>query len=132
MAAMEHSPIGTALVGLDGQWLWTNHALRDTLGYDSEELERLSFQDITFPDDLNKDLDQVKRLIAGDGAAYQMEKRYYRKDGSIVWCSLSVSIVRDERGADECFISIVPFLSVAVGAWAVYVLCKVGLSAAFS
>ena len=47
MAAMEHSPIGMALVGLDGRWLWTNQALQDTLGYEREELERLSFQDIT-------------------------------------------------------------------------------------
>ena len=111
MAAMEHSPIGTALVGLDGRWLWTNQALQDTLGYDHEELEQLSFQDITFPDDLDKDLEQVERLIAGDGPAYQMEKRYYRKDGSIVWCLLSVSVVRNCSGAAECFISIVQDIS---------------------
>ena len=105
MAAMEHSPIGTALVGLDGRWLWTNHALRDTLSYGRAELERLSFQDITHPDDLNKDLNHVERLIAGDGIAYQMEKRYFRKNGSTVWCLLSVSIVRDAQGMGECFIS---------------------------
>ena len=83
MAAMEHSPIGIALVGLDGRWLWTNHALRDTLGYDREELERLSFQDITHPDDLNQDLNHFERLIAGDGIAYQMENAIFVKTGRL-------------------------------------------------
>ena len=111
MAAMEYSPIGTALVGLDGRWLWTNQALQETLGYEREELEPLSFQDITYPDDLEKDLEQVERLMAGDGPAYQMEKRYYRKDKSIVWCLLSVSTVRNRAGAAECFIAIVQDIS---------------------
>ena len=111
MAAMEHSPIGTALVGLDGRWLWTNKALQDTLGYEREELEQLTFQDITYPDDLEKDLEQVERLLAGDGPAYEMEKRYCRKDKSIVWCLLSVSTVRNRSGVAECFIAIVQDIS---------------------
>ena len=105
VAAMEHSPIGTALVGLDGQWIWTNIAIRSILGYSHDELNRLTFQDLTHPDDLHTDLVQAEKLISGDGSAYQMEKRYIRKDGSLVWCLLAVSLVRDEQGAPNYFIS---------------------------
>ena len=105
VAAMEHSPIGTALVGLDGQWIWTNIAIRSILGYSQEELSCLTFQDLTHPDDLYTDLDQAEKLISGEGSAYQMEKRYFRKDGSLVWCLLAVSLVRDEEGAPDYFIS---------------------------
>ncbi len=105
VAAMEHSPIGTALVGLDGQWIWTNIAIRSILGYSHDELDRLTFQDLTHPDDLSADLDQAGKLISGEGSAYQMEKRYIRKDGTLVWCLLAVSLVRDEHGAPNYFIS---------------------------
>ena len=104
-AAMEHSPIGIAIVGLGGQWLWTNISIRKTLGYSREELESLTFQDITHPDDLALDLDHVRSLIEGHGTAYQMEKRYLHGDGHHVWCLLSVSIVRGEDGAPDYFIS---------------------------
>ena len=105
VAAMEHSPIGTALVGLDGEWIWTNIAIRAILGYSEEELGRLTFQNLTHPDDLFADVDQAEKLISGEGSAYQMEKRYFRKDGSLVWCLLAVSLVRDEQGAPNYFIS---------------------------
>ncbi|MEO7410757.1 MAG: ATP-binding protein [Sphingomicrobium sp.] len=111
VAAMEHSPIGTAIVGLSGQWLWTNIAIRDIFGYTKNELERLTFQDITHPDDLALDLDHVRALLEGHGTAYQMEKRYLHRDGHHVWCLLSVSIVRSDDGAPEYFISKVQDIS---------------------
>lgn len=109
--AMQHSPIGTAIVGLDGQWLWTNIAICGILGFSSDELQRLTFQDITHPDDLSSDLDRAQGLMAGRGDAYQIEKRYRRRDGSFVWCLLSVSIVRNGSGTPEYFIAKVQDIS---------------------
>lgn len=103
--AIEHSPIGTALVGLDGSWLNVNAALRDFLGYRVEEFSALTFQDITFAEDLGADLALMEQLVAGDIPSYQMEKRYIRKDGEVVWAKLTVSLVRDEAGAPRFFIS---------------------------
>ncbi|CAN7299551.1 PAS domain S-box protein [Phenylobacterium sp. LjRoot225] len=103
--AMEHFDIGTAFVSLEGRWLHVNRALRELLGYDDDELSRLTFQDLTHPDDLNADLEQLDRLLAGEISAYRMEKRYLRKDGETVWALLCVSLVRDEQRTPQYFIS---------------------------
>lgn len=103
--ATEHSPIGTALVGLDGSWLNVNASLQAFLGYRAEEFASLTFQDITHPDDLDADLALLEQLVAGTIPSYQMEKRYIRKDGETVWAKLTVSLVRDETGAPQFFIS---------------------------
>ncbi|WP_343462924.1 diguanylate cyclase [Pantoea sp.] len=93
--AMEYSAIGMALVSPQGSWLQVNQSLCQTLGFREDELKKLTFQQITHPDDLNSDLQQVARLIAGDIQTYTLEKRYFRKDGEIVWSRLTVSLVRD-------------------------------------
>lgn len=108
---MEYSAIGTALVALDGRWLWANVALRSVIGYDEHELAHLDFQTITHPDDLETDLEQVAMLLAGEVAAFQMEKRYIRKSGETVWVLLTASLVRDAAGEPDYFIAQVQDIS---------------------
>lgn len=96
--AFESAAVGMALVGLAGEWLEVNQALLDMLQYDEDELLKLTFQDITHPDDLELDLKHLEALTAGRIPSYQMEKRYFCKDGSIIWIVLSVSMVRDGNG----------------------------------
>jgi PAS domain S-box-containing protein len=103
--ATEYSPIGTAIVGLDGRWLNVNAALRALLGYTAEELNALTFQDLTDEADLDADMAQMQALLADQLASYQMDKRYIRKDGEPVWAELTVSLVRDDAGAPQYFIS---------------------------
>ena len=103
--AFEHAAIGMALVGLDGRFLQVNAALCALTGYPEPELLAKTFQDITHPEDLAADLAYVRRLLAGEIRAYDMEKRYVRKDGQIAWIRLSVALVRGERGAPAHFIS---------------------------
>ena len=86
--------ISMALVGTEGQWLQTNKALCQFLGYSQEELRGLTFQQLTWPEDLNKDLQQVEKLISGEINTYSMEKRYYNRNGDVVWALLAVSLVR--------------------------------------
>ena len=95
--AMEYSAIGMALVSPQGGWLQVNHSLCQTLGYPEEELRRLTFQQITHPDDLSIDLQQLSKLLSGEIYTYTLEKRYFRKDGEIVWTRLTVSLVRDSE-----------------------------------
>jgi PAS domain S-box-containing protein len=104
-SAFRHAAIGMSLVSLDGHWLKVNQSLCDLVGFTEEELLARSFQDITHPEDLREDLDYVEQLIAGEIDAYQMEKRYIRKDGSVVPVLLSVSLVRDRDGVPARFVS---------------------------
>ncbi len=110
-ATFEQAAIGIAHVGLDGKWLCVNDKLCAIVGYTRDELIKLTFQDITHPEDLDKDLANVKQMLEGDSNSYSMEKRYIRKDRSEVWINLTVSLVKTEAGAPLHFISIVENIS---------------------
>jgi PAS domain S-box-containing protein len=94
---------GMAIVSLRGEFMRVNPSLCQIVGYPEEEIQKLTFQEITHPDDLEPDLEQVGRLVRGEISGYEMEKRYFRKDGSIVWVQLSVAAVRDNSGLPICF-----------------------------
>jgi PAS domain S-box-containing protein len=103
--AFEHAAIGEALVGLDGAFLKVNPTLCDMLGYSREELLALDFQAITHPDDLNADMELVAKLHDGLISTYRMDKRYFHKDGSIIWAQLVVSRVDNPDGSPLHYIS---------------------------
>jgi PAS domain S-box-containing protein len=103
--AFENASIGMAIVSLDGHWVKVNPALCQIVGYSSEELLALTFQDITHPDDLDLDLSYVHQLLAGTISTYQMEKRYFHKQGHMVWILLDGSLVQDEQGNPLHFIA---------------------------
>ncbi len=103
--AMEYSAIGMALVAPEGRWLRVNKAVCQILGYTEEELLATDFQTITHPDDLHNDLAEVTRMLKGEIAVYQMEKRYFHRQGFIVWALLNVSLVRHADGQPKYFIS---------------------------
>lgn len=103
--AFKHSGIGKALVGPDGKWLEVNNALCEFLGYNENELKGMSFQDLTHPEDLDKDLMYVESMLKKEIESYQMEKRYIHKNKNYVWALLTVSIVWNMDGTPRFFIS---------------------------
>jgi PAS domain S-box-containing protein len=102
---LDEAPIGMAIVALDGRFVRVNRALCDIVGYAPEELVGLTFQAITHPEDLNKDLALAGQLERGEIPRYQLEKRYIRKDGSVVPVLLSGSVLRTPGGAPIHFIA---------------------------
>jgi PAS domain S-box-containing protein len=106
-ATFEQAAVGMAHVGTDGRWLRVNDKLCAIVGYPRDELLKLTFQDITHPEDLEADLNYVRQVLSGRIKTYTMEKRYIRKDGSLIWIYLTVSLVRDAAGAPRHFISVV-------------------------
>lgn len=103
--AFDTAPIGMALVATDGRCLEVNDSLCQMLGYHENELLQLTFADITHPDDLAMDQQFVDKLIRHELNHYQMEKRYLKKNGDIIEALLSVSVVHDETGQVEHFVS---------------------------
>ena len=103
--AFDASPIGMALVALDGHFLRTNPVLSQMLGWSEAELLQRDFQAITSPADIATDLALAAEVIAGKRASFQLDKRYLHKDGSEVWAQLNVSLVRDAQGSPRHFVS---------------------------
>jgi len=103
----DESPLGIALVGVDGRSVLTNAALQKMLGYTDEELIRMPFADFTHPDDRSTDQELYRQLIQGARKSYQIEKRYIRKDGQMVPARLSVSVAREVEGRVEYAIGMV-------------------------
>ncbi|APE01604.1 diguanylate cyclase [Alteromonas mediterranea] len=99
--------VGLAHVGIDGTFIRVNQKLCDFLDYSDQELTKLTFQDLTSPDHLDEDLDQLERLLKGQIDNYSIEKRYIRRDGKRVWAKLTVSLVRDDSNNPDYFISVV-------------------------
>lgn len=102
--AMEYSGIGVALIAPSGNLLQVNPALCQTLGYTATEMEKLTFTQITHPDDVEMSVQQAEKLLRGETDAYTFEKRYFHKNGQIVWARLTVSLVRDSSQQPLFFI----------------------------
>jgi PAS domain S-box-containing protein len=106
-ATFEQAAVGMAQVGLDGRWLRINRKLCEMVGYSREELLRKTFLDITHPEDLDKDLVQMRRLLAGEIQTYSLEKRYLRKDGSAAWTDFTLSLVKGGSEEPDYFVSVI-------------------------
>ncbi|MEB3281687.1 MAG: PAS domain S-box protein [Lyngbya sp.] len=104
-SAFDDAAIGMALVSLEGNFFKVNQSLCELTGYQQQELLSLTVQQITHPEDLEIDLNYAKQLVAGEIRTYQMEKRYFHKNGEIVWIQLNVSLVRNGRQEPLYFIA---------------------------
>lgn len=93
-AIFEREAIGVILANLDGRIVAVNPKFQEMLGYSSEELRDQLFTELTDPEDLEKDWKFYRKLVAGQLDSYQVEKRYYRKNGQVAWGALTISIIR--------------------------------------
>lgn len=107
----ENAAIGMALLDKEGRWLKVNDEVCKIVGYTREELIKLTFQDITHPNDLDIDVSLLTEMIEGKRNHYQMEKRYLHKEGHTVYILLSVSMVKDAENNILYFISQIVDLS---------------------
>ncbi|MDF5711061.1 MAG: PAS domain S-box protein [Nostoc sp. S4] len=110
-SAFHQAAVGIAYVAIDGRWLLVNQRLCDIFGYTLQELQLLTFQDITHPDDLETDLKYVDQILADRIQTYSIEKRYFRKDTSIVWVNLTVALMRESSKEPKYFISVIEDIS---------------------
>jgi diguanylate cyclase (GGDEF)-like protein/PAS domain S-box-containing protein len=90
-AAFGHAAVGLAHVSQDGRWLRVNQKLQDIVGYTEQELQHLTFQDITPVEDRYIDREELERLQIGKISSYAREKRYIHKKGHLVWVKVTVA-----------------------------------------
>ncbi|HYH28338.1 MAG TPA: EAL domain-containing protein [Actinomycetota bacterium] len=103
--AFDNAPIGMGLLDLEGRWLRVNRAFCEIVGYGPQQLTRFIYSELTHPDDLPGELEQLERLLAGEVASYSIEKRYLHSAGHPVWVRLHRSVIRDGSGRPTHFIS---------------------------
>ncbi len=104
-SAFEGANISMCLMDLDGGITRTNNKMCEILGYDKKELERMTVNDITHPEDLAASPRFIKQAASGGIDHSQFEKRYVHKQGHIVWGQVSISLVKDINGDPLYFIS---------------------------
>jgi len=97
-SAFEYAPIGMALVALDGHYVQANHALSEMVGYKPEQLQQMTFEDLTHEGDLDVNRQQRADLLDGRIDYYQAEKRYRHKNGQSIHVRVSASAARDRTG----------------------------------
>lgn len=104
---LEQVGVGIIHVSLDGHFKQINQKFCEIIGYAREELMHKSFQDIIFPDDLDESIHYILELLADEIPSFSMEKRYVRKDRSLVWVNLTVSLLRDADGTPTYTIGVI-------------------------
>ena len=113
----ENAAVGIVHTDAAGRFLRVNEKFCDILDYTREELLAAKFQDVTFPDDLSADLEQLAPLLRGELPSFSRDKRYLRKDGSVVWVAVSVSLQRDAAGRAPSTASRSPGTSRTASGW---------------
>jgi PAS domain S-box-containing protein len=94
----ENSSVAMTITSLNGELLRVNHAFCDLTGYSEQELKGMQFLQFTHPHDLEKNLEGFEKLKRGELKTFRMEKRYFRRNGKIIWVDMSAVIVEDEAG----------------------------------
>ena len=103
----EEGPTGMATLDETFRFIRVNPAFVAMLGYSEKELQAMAFTDITHPDHVQKDVEQVRRLMRGELAVYQTEKRYITKSGKDLWGQVQMAVVRNADGAFRYFLAII-------------------------
>jgi diguanylate cyclase (GGDEF)-like protein/PAS domain S-box-containing protein len=110
-ATFDQAAVGIAHVAPDGRFLLVNDRFCEIAGHGRAAMLAGGFQQITHPDDLDIDLENVAELLAGRRTHYSMEKRYIRADGSAVWINLTGSLVRHADGSPDFFVAVIEDIS---------------------
>lgn len=100
----ENAAVGMALVDLKGKAIKVNSSICEIMGYSEDELLGKTVHDVTHPEDINIEIDNAHKLLENKIHCYHMEKRYFHKDGRIIWSLLSVSLIRNKQGKPLYFI----------------------------
>ncbi|MFD0989082.1 PAS domain S-box protein [Mariniflexile jejuense] len=98
---------GMVMAGKDFKFIIANQTFCEMTGYQEQELQQLTFEDITHIDDKAKDMEQVKKMMVGEVNVYRTEKRYLKKNGEMFWAQITVSPIYDSNNEFLYFVGII-------------------------
>ncbi|MEG4024610.1 PAS domain S-box protein [Microcoleus sp. S13C4] len=94
-ATVEQAAVGITHPDQTGRYLRVNQKFCEILGYSASELLSRTWMDVTYPEDIDADLEQNNKLFAGEIDSFKMEKRLLHKDGTLVWVNITVSLIKE-------------------------------------
>ncbi|MEO5951141.1 MAG: HD domain-containing phosphohydrolase [Chloroflexia bacterium] len=106
-AVFESAAIAIAVMDKNGRLIESNKAFQEMLGYSGDELKRMTFGDVTHPDDISVQINSRQELFEGKRTLYAIEKRYVKKNGETVWVNVLVSALRNAQGVPQLAIALV-------------------------
>lgn len=106
-STFEQAAVGIAHLSQDGRFIRANQRFCAITGYAVAELQSRTFQEITHPDDLATDVQQIRALLLGRTQTYTVERQYVRKDRTLVWINLTLSLVRSAVGEPSYLIAVI-------------------------
>jgi two-component system, cell cycle sensor histidine kinase and response regulator CckA len=106
-SVFEQSPIGTVFVDMDKRFIRCNPAFCRFLGYKENELIGRTIASVTYPEDVDIGMNELKQIAEDKLESYIAQKRYQRKDGAIVWGEVSISVVRDATNKPLYFLPVI-------------------------
>ncbi len=101
----QESPFSMLMTGKDFMILRANSTFCDLIGYSEAELKHFTFRNFTHPAHIKDDEIALLKLVAGEIPVYKSEKRYIRKDGTILWASTTISLIRDKNDEVQFFLA---------------------------
>ena len=107
----EKGPFGMAIIGTDFKWKSVNSAMENLFGYSENELQKMTFLEVTHPDDRDLNVENVRKLISNDIQVFRSEKRYVRKNGQIFWGALTVTANFNDEGTHLYNLAIIEDIS---------------------
>jgi len=99
--------IGIAITSIEKGWININDKLCEIVGYPKDELIKLTWAEITHPNDLDTDIEQFNRVLAGEIEGYTLDKRFIKKDGKVIYASISARCVRKKDGSIDYFVALI-------------------------
>jgi diguanylate cyclase (GGDEF)-like protein/PAS domain S-box-containing protein len=106
-STFEQAAVGIFHTAFDGRILRCNARFAEIIGYPSDEIPGMTFQQITAAEDIAESNQVLQRMLSGTTEAAILEKRYIRKDGSLTWVKLTISTQRDAEGRGLHYIAVV-------------------------
>ena len=103
--AFENANEGVCLVGIDGRFLKVNQKMAEIFGYSRAELENMTGNDVTYPEDTAISAGVIDKALSGEAEKKVFEKRYVHKNGNIIWAEVATSLIRDFHNTPAYFIS---------------------------